>query len=83
MIQKLRLPEEEFPGIEDGVITTIKVGDELVTDAGMKGRVIGSVKGITGAFIERQEISWLHEFYKWLSETKHRTDISTDKTGSF
>lgn len=38
-----------------------------------------SVRGITGTFIEKQEISWLHEFYKWLSETKHRTDISTDK----
>ena len=38
-----------------------------------------SVKGITGTFIENQEISWLHEFYKWLSETKHRMDVSTDK----
>ena len=34
-----------------------------------------SVKGITGTFIENQEISWLHEFYKWLSETSHRTAI--------
>ena len=33
-----------------------------------------TVQGITGEFIEKQSIDWLHEFYKWLSETKHRTD---------
>lgn len=38
-----------------------------------------SIKGIDAAFIEMQEISWLHEFYKWLSETKHRTEIIADK----
>lgn len=38
-----------------------------------------SIKGITESFIESQEISWLHEFYKWLSDTKHRTEIIETK----
>jgi len=42
-------------------------------------QALESVKGITATFIEKQEISWLHVFYKWLSETKHRTEIITDK----
>lgn len=42
-------------------------------------QALESVKGITKAFIENQEITWLHEFYKWLSETKHRTEIIADK----
>lgn len=36
-------------------------------------------KGITAAFIEAQTFEWLHRFYKWLSETKHRKDISKTK----
>ncbi len=35
--------------------------------------------GITGEFIESQSIEWLHDFYKWLSETDHRTEISKTK----
>lgn len=35
-----------------------------------------SIKGITAAFIEAQSFEWLHRFYKWLSETKHRKEIS-------
>lgn len=38
-----------------------------------------NIKGIDENFIEKQEISWLHSFYKWLSETKHRTELATDK----
>ncbi|MGN0163758.1 MAG: DEAD/DEAH box helicase [Candidatus Ornithomonoglobus sp.] len=37
------------------------------------------VKGITSKFIESQDISWLHEFYKWLSETKGRIELSIKK----
>ena len=37
------------------------------------------IKGITASFIEAQPISWLHIFYKWLSETKHRTELITKK----
>lgn len=40
---------------------------------------LGIIKGITDKFIEKQEISWLHVFYKWLSETKHRTEIILNK----
>ena len=37
------------------------------------------IKGITAEFIEAQSLEWLHLFYKWLSETKHRTDSSKYK----
>ena len=43
------------------------------------GRSLESIKGITAAFIESQSFEWLHEFYKWLSETTHRKDISRTK----
>ncbi len=33
-----------------------------------------SIKGISAGFIEKQPITWLHVFYKWLSETTKRTD---------
>ncbi len=32
--------------------------------------------GITAGFIEKQSIPWLHRFYKWMSETKRRTEYS-------
>lgn len=38
-----------------------------------------SIKGISEKFIESQSFEWLHRYYKWLSETKHRTDIARDK----
>ena len=38
-----------------------------------------SIKGITTAFIEAQSFEWLHSFYKWLSETKHRKEIAVTK----
>ncbi len=37
------------------------------------------VKGITDTFIETQSIEWLHTFYKWLSETKNRTELIVEK----
>lgn len=33
------------------------------------------IKGITGTFIEKQKVEWLHKFYKWISETSHRTEL--------
>ncbi|MGI6654110.1 MAG: AAA domain-containing protein [Christensenellales bacterium] len=42
-------------------------------------QTLENVKGITKEFIEKQPISWLHDFYKWLSETKHRTEIIEEK----
>ena len=38
-----------------------------------------NIKGISAEFIEKQDIQWLHSFYKWLSETKHRTDIIAEE----
>lgn len=38
-----------------------------------------NIKGISAEFIESQSFEWLHSFYKWLSETKHRTEASKDK----
>ena len=38
-----------------------------------------SIQGITPEFIEAQSFEWLHSFYKWLSETKHRTEAAVDK----
>lgn len=37
------------------------------------------IKGISASFIEAQPTAWLHIFYKWLSETKHRTELITEK----
>ena len=38
-----------------------------------------NIKGIYNDFIEAQSFEWLNSFYKWLSETKHRTEIAKDK----
>ena len=38
-----------------------------------------NIKGISPEFIESQSVDWLHSFYKWISETKHRIEIATDK----
>lgn len=38
-----------------------------------------NIKGITPEFIEKQPIAWLFEFYQWLSETKHRTEVILKK----
>ena len=37
------------------------------------------IKGITPAFIEKQSIPWLCDFYGWLFETNHRREISKEK----
>lgn len=42
----------------------------------------GSMKrigGISSSFIELQTITWLHSFYKWISETSNRTNIIKTK----
>ena len=38
-----------------------------------------SYDGITSNFIELQSIEWLHKLYKWVSETKTRTEIVKTK----
>lgn len=35
--------------------------------------------GISTQFIQAQPIKWLHNLYKWLSDTDHRTEISKTK----
>lgn len=38
-----------------------------------------NIRGLSAEFIEAQSFDWLHSFYKWLSETKHRIEIAKDK----
>lgn len=38
-----------------------------------------SYDGITAEFIESQPIEWLHRFYKWIAETKGRTELIPTK----
>lgn len=38
-----------------------------------------SFEGITASFIEGQPIEWLHRFYKWIADTKGRTDLILTK----
>lgn len=63
---------------EDAIINGRSRGFYYNSVLGVR-QALENVKGITAAFIEKQEIAWLHEFYKWLSETKHRTEIIADK----
>lgn len=46
--------------------------------AGVRQALV-NIKGITEEFIEAQPVKWLHGFYKWLSETRHRTEIVKNK----
>uniref|UniRef100_UPI000A4A0FB6 hypothetical protein n=1 Tax=Clostridium sp. NkU-1 TaxID=1095009 RepID=UPI000A4A0FB6 len=38
-----------------------------------------SNEGVTGSFIEIQTIEWLHRFYKWIADTKRRTELILTK----
>jgi len=38
-----------------------------------------SYEGITASFIEAQPIEWLHRFYKWIADTKGRTELIPTK----
>lgn len=76
-----------FGYIEDLMKTNLNE-DAIITGRSRDyyyNRVLGvrqaleNVRGITASFIEKQEVTWLHDFYKWLSETKHRTEIISDK----
>jgi len=55
---------------------------DLNEDFLIRGRLRGyfnqskDIKGITPEFIEKQNLEWLCTFYKWLSETTHRTDLA-------
>ncbi|WP_186430047.1 ATP-binding protein [Clostridium sp. BSD9I1] len=47
--------------------------------ASLYGTRIKAIKGIDNSFIEKQDVSWLHKLYKWLSETSHRTELAKKK----
>lgn len=62
----------------DSITTTGLNEDYLV-----RGRYTGysynrtkDIEGINSDFIESQNTEWLHKFYKWLSETAHRTELA-------
>ncbi|MDY4784097.1 AAA domain-containing protein [Pygmaiobacter massiliensis] len=62
----------------DSITTTGLNEDHLV-----RGRYTGysyartkDIEGINSNFIESQNTEWLHKFYKWLSETAHRTELA-------
>jgi hypothetical protein len=38
-----------------------------------------SYEGVTPEFIEAQPIEWLHRFYKWIAETRGRTEMISTK----
>lgn len=63
--------------INEDIILTGRTKDFFVR-AGVKQN-LESIKGITEEFIENQSIEWLHSFYKWISETKHRRDIASSR----
>lgn len=72
----------------DSIVRT-NLNEDVIISGRNRGfyydRVLGAkqalenIKGITPAFIEKQTIDWLHSFYKWLSETKHRTETVTQR----
>lgn len=38
-----------------------------------------SYDGVTGKFIESQSVEWLHSLYKWIADTKGRTELIPTK----
>ncbi|MBR5545186.1 MAG: AAA family ATPase [Clostridia bacterium] len=66
----------------DSLVKT-NLNEEVIINGRTRGFYYGQqvevIKGITTSFIEKQPIDWLHSFYKWLSETKHRTELITEK----
>lgn len=63
--------------INEDIILSGRKREFFVRD-GVK-QSLESIRGISEYFIEHQSIDWLNRLYKWISETKHRRDISSDK----
>ena len=59
--------------INEDIIINGRTKDFYVRD-GIR-QDLESIKGISGDFIEKQPIEWLHNFYKWISDTTHRREI--------
>lgn len=72
----------------DSLVRT-NIDDTLIINGSPKNNTISSnlkkkqayefIIGITADFIKAQSHDWLHNFYKWLSETKRRTDAIYNK----
>lgn len=65
----------------DSLVRTNINEDVIISGRSYRGvrPYLENIKGITAEFIEAQTFEWLHGFYKWLSETKHRKEISVTK----
>jgi hypothetical protein len=65
----------------DSIVRT-SLNEDHILDGRMTYGRYGREKDIPGIptdFVERQPIEWLHRFYKWLSETKLRTERASGK----
>lgn len=63
-------------------IVRANINEDTIISGRFKGpfyKPAESIPGISTHFIEKQTFEWLHKFYRWLSETKHRTEISAKK----
>ena len=65
--------------LNEDVIINGRSRNQFLAKSAFIRNMIKPIRGITAEFIEKQELSWLHSFYKWLSETKHRTEIILKK----
>ena len=63
---------------EDAIINGRSRGFYYNRVSGIR-QTLEDIKGITEAFIEKQSVLWLQDFYKWLSEAGHRTEIASKK----
>ena len=65
--------------LTDDVILNGRTRDFYYDRYSGERKSLENIKGITESFIEKQSVEWLHKFYQWMSETKHRTDIAKEK----
>ena len=63
--------------INEDIVINGRTKDFYVRDGVRQN--LENIKGISAQFIENQSIDWLHSFYRWISETKHRREISLNK----
>lgn len=61
----------------DSIVRT-NINEDAIISGRSRG-VLENINGISAHFIESQTFEWLHKFYKWLSETKHRKELCTTK----
>jgi hypothetical protein len=61
--------------ISDEVILSGRTKSSFYNRSTGKIQDIEPLKGITAQFIEGQSLSWLHQFYHWIADSKDRTKI--------